>query len=127
MNLWHHYRVREALIAVGIFVGVALLALVVSIDPVLVMATGKTVMVGAVWFAFPFELLYFAGLGLAVRRAGGSRGWYWRSFEHHDKLGPKEKWVWLSCFALGSIGMLLASLAVVAVFACILASLRTSA
>ena len=116
---------REVLYAFGLFAIIGLIGLVAFLDPVQVMAWSQTLMVWGVTLAAPFELAYFAGLGRALHRTDAPRGWYWRSFDHHKALGPRERYLVLGCFAVGSTLMALASLAVVVVIAALLASLRS--
>lgn len=68
---------------------------------------GNELMLGAATLAVPLELVYFAALGLALRASGAPpKGWYWRSFDHHDRLGLGAKWVVLPFFYVGTLCML---------------------
>lgn len=77
---------------------------------------GQGVMVRAAAVGLPCEVVYFAALAAALRRAGGApRGWYWRSFEHHHRLTPRaRRWV-LPWFYVGTLAMLAIVLGVVLV------------
>lgn len=120
----HYWRVRELFYASGIVFALLVLSALVMLDPLLVMAWSQQFMVVAAMIAVPFEVAYFVGLRLALAREGAPPGWYWRSFDHHHKLGPRERWIVLSFFAIGTLCMVLASLGVVVVFAALLTSFR---
>lgn len=68
---------------------------------------GYTLMLEAAWIGIPAELLYFAALALCLHLNGAPpSGWYWRSFEHHDRLSAAQRlWV-LPVFYLGALSFL---------------------
>ncbi len=115
---------RELGLVFGICLVMGGLCLVVLLDPERVMLAGRSLMLWSAAIAVPLEGLYFLGLFLARRRQGAPKGWYWRSFEHHDRLGPRERWLVLGCFVAGGLGMVLATLGVVVVLAAGVTALR---
>lgn len=68
---------------------------------------GQYVMLHASAIGIPLELVYFALLGLALRKhAAYPRGWYWRSFEHHHLLTRAQRLCVLPFFYLGALAFL---------------------
>jgi hypothetical protein len=69
--------------------------------------SGQALMLRSSALGIPIELLYFALLGLLLQKYPETpRGWYWRTFEHHHLLTPRERaWV-LPLFYLGALAFL---------------------
>lgn len=68
---------------------------------------GLDVMLASAAVGIPLEALYFLLLAWALhanRRA--HRGWYWRSFDHHDSLSPAQRRFILPIFYTGALAFL---------------------
>ena len=71
------------------------------------LSTGYDLMLDSAALGIPLEIVYFAALALALRYSGRlPRGWYWKSFEHHHLLGPRQKWLVLPWFFSGALSFL---------------------
>lgn len=69
-----------------------------------IVETGRQIMLGAAAVGVPLELVYFVLLAVALGTNGRRpRGWYWRSFDHHHLLSPRQRWWVLPWFATGAI------------------------
>lgn len=109
--------VRELLVVAVVALVLGAIGVVRFVDPATVMLLGREIMLGSIAVAIPFELAYFGGLAWAARRGDFPRGWYWRSYEHHQRLsGGERRWV-LSCFMVGSLCMVVSVLGILAVVA----------
>lgn len=54
------------------------------------------------------EAVYFALLGRALKRQGDvPERWYARSFEHHERLTQRQRWLVLPFFYIGVLCLLL--------------------
>ena len=69
-----------------------------------IVETGQQLMLGAATVGIPLELVYFALLAVALGHNGQRpAGWYWRSFDHHHLLSPRQRrWV-LPWFVAGAL------------------------
>lgn len=68
---------------------------------------GNDLMLSAAALGVPLELVYFALLALCLRYNGSPpRGWYWRSFDHHHRLGTGQRWLVLPWFYIGALSFL---------------------
>jgi hypothetical protein len=71
------------------------------------LSTGYDLMLDSAALGIPLEIIYFVALPLALRYSGRlPRGWYWKSFEHHHLLGPRQKWLVLPWFFSGALSFL---------------------
>lgn len=69
-----------------------------------VMNVGNSLMLLSAALGIPFELVYFALLGVALGRTGDRpKGWYWRSFAHHRLLSRRARFVVLPWFYAGAL------------------------
>ena len=52
------------------------------------------------------ESIYFAALFASLQQNGEvPKRWYARSFEHHHRLSPRQRWLVLPFFWLGFVGL----------------------
>jgi len=106
--------VRETAVALAVLVALSFLAWLLTLPPAAVMLTGQTVMLGGGAVGIPLELVYYALLGAALgRRSALPRGWYWRPFEHHHLLSPREAWLVLPFFWTGLVAFVVCVLGIV--------------
>jgi hypothetical protein len=116
---------RELSIAIGLLLLLGLFGLATLYEPSKVLLAGQRLMLWSFAVALPFELAYFAALGLVLRRKGPVPRWYLRSFDHHARLTPSERWWVLPWFTVGTLAMAASVVGVVVVLLGALASLRS--
>jgi len=99
--------------ALGLGVMAVLYASLGIVPPFALVGYGRELMLSAAALGVPLELLYFALLGWALWVNGGApRGWYWRSFDHHELLTARQRpWV-LTPFYLGALAFLAIALGI---------------
>lgn len=98
---------QETLWVLGLLIVAVAYAAVSSIAGDQIVLFGLDVMLSAAAFGIPLEALYFLLLGVALhinRRA--TKGWYWRSFEHHDSLSTPQRMYILPIFYTGALAFL---------------------
>jgi hypothetical protein len=98
---------QETLWVLGMLLAAFAYAAVSSLAGDQLLLVGLDVMLASAAFGIPLELLYFLTLAWALhknRRA--PKGWYWRSFEHHDSLSPTQRPVVLPIFYAGALAFL---------------------
>jgi len=105
--------VKEALwVGVALFI-MSLLGLARAVPFFDLIALGQSVMLYGAGFGVPLEIAYFVGLGFALWRSRqATAGWYWRSFEHHHRLGSAGRWAILPFFYLGALSFLIATIGI---------------
>jgi hypothetical protein len=71
------------------------------------LAFGYELMLDSATLGIPIEGVYFLALWLALRYSGRlPQGWYWKSFEHHHLLTPRQKLLVLPWFFTGALAFL---------------------
>ncbi len=114
---------REVLIAVGLFLIVALVGSALVLPPEDLISLGEVVMLAGAAVGVPLFVIYYAALGLILRRAGvAPEGWYWRSFAHHHLLVGGERWVVLPWFWVGMVGFIASFLGIATVILGVIAA-----
>lgn len=116
--LWTRVPLEALLVVslVAILFGIAFLSSFFWLD---LLRYGLAVSVVCALVGLPLEAVYFASMIVFARRDGDwPGGWIWRSFEHHERLSTKQRWLALPFFFFGAVAFGLASLAtLVTVFA----------
>ena len=98
---------QEALWVLGIVVVVCALAVARLVPADQLVMFGQQLMLGAAAFGVPLEGLYFTFLAIALHaNSDAPSGWYWRSFDHHERLRPSQRWWVLPPFYLGALAFL---------------------
>lgn len=98
---------QETLWVLGLLLLAIAYAAVSSVGGDQLVLVGMDVMLGAAAVGIPLEALYFLLMALALRGSQRApKGWYWRSFEHHDKLFPSQRVYILPAFYLGALAFL---------------------
>jgi len=115
---------RETVMVVGLLLGLGAIGAAQAVPWSTLLELGYTLMLEAARIGVPAELIYFAALGLCLHLNGAAaRGWYWRSFEHHDRLTPAQRiWV-LPIFYLGALAFLAIVLGIGLVLLAVIAAL----
>ncbi len=94
----------EVLWVIGILLLVGAAAAIELVPWPVLLELGNQIMLTSAAVGVPLELIYFAGLGAALRYSGERpRGWYWRSFDHHHLLTPRQRGLVLPFFYLGAL------------------------
>jgi hypothetical protein len=98
---------QEALWVFLVLVVLSALAAVRVVPGEQLVIAGQYLMLRAAAVGVPLEAVYFTLLAWGLRANGGApRGWYWRSFEHHDRLRPwQRRWI-LPSFYAGALAFL---------------------
>ena len=96
---------RELSLVIGVGLVLWVLVQVLAIPATTTLLTGQMIMVVGGVLGVPLQLIYFACLGVFLRRAGAPAGWYWRSFDHHHLLVGYERWLVLPWFYTGALCM----------------------
>lgn len=90
-----------------------LLGLVRAVPFLDLIALGQGVMLYGAGFGVPFELVYFAALGMSLGATGRRpAGWYWRPFAHHHLLDANRRWLVLPFYYLGALSFAVATLGI---------------
>ncbi|MCA9610077.1 MAG: hypothetical protein KC619_30985 [Myxococcales bacterium] len=115
---------RETAIAFAILVALGGFAWLLTLPAEVVMLGGQAVMLTSGGVGIPLEVIYFALLGgVLFRRSVLPRGWYWRTFEHHHLLAPRERWLVLPFFYAGALAFVVCTLGIVVTAAGLAATL----
>src|SRR5262249_44931170 len=86
---------QEALWVVGLLLAIGAYAAARTLPADQLLIAGQYVMLRSAAVGVPLEVLYFALLAWALHANGDApRRWYMRSFDHHDRLQPRQRrWV----------------------------------
>jgi hypothetical protein len=97
----------EVLWVVGMLLVLSALGAVRLVPWSNLLTVGYDLMLNSASLGIPLEIVYFAALGLSLWYSGRlPRGWYWKSFEHHHLLEPRQKWLVLPWFFAGALSFL---------------------
>lgn len=95
---------HEAAWVLGLLVIVCGYAAIGLVPGDVLVVTGQSLMLTSAAIGLPLELLYFGLLAWALHVSGGApKGWYWRSFAHHHRLSPAQRWLVLPPFYIGAL------------------------
>jgi hypothetical protein len=98
---------HEALWVLGLLLLVGAYAAIGLVPGDVLVMAGQYLMLGSAAVGVPLEVLYFGLLALALRaNGGGPKGWYWRSFAHHDLLTREQRLIVLPPFYAGALAFL---------------------
>lgn len=104
----------EALWVLGMLLAVGAYAAIVAVPAIQLVIVGQYIMLRSAALGVPLEVLYFSLLAWALRARGDApRRWYMRSFEHHFRLRPWQRWWILPPFYAGALAFLGISLGIV--------------
>lgn len=98
---------QETLWVFGLLLVAVAYAAVSSVAGDQIVYVGLDVMLSSAAFGIPLEALYFLLLALALHANRlAPKGWYWRSFEHHDSLSTSQRIYILPFFYTGALAFL---------------------
>jgi hypothetical protein len=98
---------QEAFWVLLVLIALMALAAVRVVPGEQLVVVGQYLMLRAAALGVPLEAVYFALLAWALRANGDAPpGWYWRSFEHHERLQAwQRRWI-LPPFYAGALAFL---------------------
>lgn len=98
---------QEALWVLLVLIVLAALAAVRIVPGEQLVLAGQYLMLRSAALGVPLEAVYFVLLAWALRANGDApRGWYWRSFEHHERLHTwQRRWI-MPPFYAGALAFL---------------------
>lgn len=97
----------EILWVVGLLLFIGAISAVQVVPWPMLIESGNDLMLATAAVGIPLEIVYYALLAVALFwGAGLPRGWYWRPFQHHHLLGPRQRWLVLPWFYLGALAFL---------------------
>ena len=86
---------------------ISLIATVTLVPGEQLVIVGQYLMLRSAALGVPLEVVYFALLSWALHSNGDApRGWYWRSFDHHDRLRGWQRHLVLPPFYAGALAFL---------------------
>jgi hypothetical protein len=98
---------HEALWVLGLLLLVAGYAAIGLVPGDVLVSVGQYIMLASAALGVPLEVAYFALLAWALHVNGNApKGWYWRSFAHHDLLSREQRFFVLPPFYAGALAFL---------------------
>ncbi len=81
-----------------------------------VLRVGQATMLYGAGIGVPLEVAYFAALGVSLRMNRTlPKGWFWRPFDHHHLLSPRQRLAVLPFYVTGALSFALATLGILIV------------
>jgi hypothetical protein len=117
----------ELLWVLGLLAVVCAAATVELVPWPVLLEGGNTFMLASAAIGVPVELVYYLLLAIALAYAGRRpSGWFWRPFQHHHLLGPRQRWLVLPWFYTGALAFVAIVLGIAVVLLGMLAAVVQS-